>query len=90
MHSDEQVVAAFGVKAVPVYKKAAKRVCVTGVDNALEASGEAPGAEFEAQPLTSAVKVPAAKAPKGVLSPWRPRVRSFRRPRKPETASDRV
>lgn len=87
MQSYEQFVAAFGVKAVPVYKKAAKRVCVTGVDNALEASGEAPGAEFEAQPLTSAVKVPAAKATKGVLSPLRPRVRSFRRPRKPETAS---
>jgi hypothetical protein len=86
--SYEQFVAAFGVKAVPVYKKAAaKRVCVTGVDNALEASGEAPGAEFEAQPLTSAVKIPAAKATKGVRSPLRPPARSFRRPRKPETAS---
>lgn len=73
--SYEQFVAAFGVKAVPLYKTAAKRVCVKSVGNALEASGEAPGAEFE------------AKASKDVLSPLRPPARSFRRPRKPEKAS---
>jgi hypothetical protein len=82
--SYEQFVAALGVKAVPVYRKTTKRVCVTGIDNALEASGEVPGSEFEAQPLTSAGKVLTAEAPKGGLSPLRPPARSFRRPRKPE------
>ena len=82
--SYEQFVAAFGVKAVPVYRKATKRACVKGINNALEASGEVPGSEFEAQPLTSAVKVSASKASKDVLSPSRPLARSFRRPRKPE------
>ena len=67
--SYEQFVAAFGVKAVPVYRKATKRACVKGINNALEASGEVPGSEFEAQPLTSAVKVSASKASKDVLSP---------------------